>query len=496
MSNDKSSGTVDESNAALQRLLESLPLKFTPDYIKNAIVPAYLMGIYDAGSLPLPMISVSLSKQNALPYYLWGCLYDNWEPPTTSSAEEGTTLFLTGLENRGDDNLRKRIYFSALTPDLYEPMYRDKVTMYFNRLLAPHNAGKPFIQLYLDTFFDLYWDLHVGVTGDAIPPEVRQIGTSFNTVLSYEDPREEIVYDNYMIVRELRSQLNDWINDRVNDVLDGETPNPEKTFVYYWLQNAAGNEQYFSQQDITFECFHNFVALSQWAHTLYGIISYLGEDGNTEVRSSFAKIMSGEFDQAGNTPYTPLNRFVMELFRLYSPNAASISTLTSPKKLDKIEAAQHNYISVPHKETSVDPSHWTNPEQFDPDRYLTVPTSAQINEEKIKEMGFAQCPFKITTFKVEDGRDVGLTNSGFGTVYGAVDSKPMPVCDYAGFAPFGFGYRRCPGEQLTQKVFEDFLRKMWTDKIEFVNLQLPNPKEVPAGPGTVVPDKYGFTIRV
>jgi hypothetical protein len=48
-----------------------------------------------------------------------------------------------------------------------------------------------------------------------------------------------------------------------------------------------------------------------------------------------------------------------------------------------------------------------------------------------------------------------------------VDGTPLPVCDYAGFAPFDFGYRRCPGEQLTIQVFEDFLRKVWRDKITF-----------------------------
>ena len=86
----------------------------------------------------------------------------------------------------------------------------------------------------------------------------------------------------------------------------------------------------------------------------------------------------------------------------------------------------------------------------------------------------------------------GLTNSGFGTVFGVVDGKPLPVCDYAGFAPFGFGYRRCPGEQLTIQVFEDFLRKVWRDKITFRKLNLPNPGRVPIGPNAVIDDNIGF----
>ena len=75
---------------------------------------------------------------------------------------------------------------------------------------------------------------------------------------------------------------------------------------------------------------------------------------------------------------------------------------------------------------------------------------------------------------VTDGRKTGITNSGFGTVFAVTDGKPSPVCDYAGFAPFGFGYRRCPGEQLTIDVFADFLRKVWHDKIVFQNSQSAN----------------------
>jgi cytochrome P450 len=150
------------------------------------------------------------------------------------------------------------------------------------------------------------------------------------------------------------------------------------------------------------------------------------------------------------------------------------------------------YIISPHTTTSFDPKHWTNPQQFDPGRYRDVPTSAQVDEAKSKQIGFAKCPFDLTTMKVADGRNAAMANSAFGTVFGVVDGKPLPVCDYAGFAPFGFGYRRCPGEQLTIQVFEDFLRKVWRDKIVFHSLNLPNPQQVPIGPSAVIDDNVTF----
>jgi hypothetical protein len=72
------------------------------------------------------MIDVTLSKENALPYDLWGMLSETWKP----NAEQGVTVFLQALEKRGPDNRRKRIYMSAVTPDLYRPMYGDKVDQF------------------------------------------------------------------------------------------------------------------------------------------------------------------------------------------------------------------------------------------------------------------------------------------------------------------------------------------------------------------------------
>jgi len=69
--------------------------------------------------------------------------------------------------------------------------------------------------------------------------------------------------------------------------------------------------------------------------------------------------------------------------------------------------------------------------------------------------------------------------------------KPLS-CAYAGFARFGFGYRRCPGKQWTIWVFEEFLRKISRDEIVSRKLNLTNPGQVPVGPNVVIREDLGF----
>jgi hypothetical protein len=490
----------DQIQNAVRRFRETIPPNFDRDYVENAVIPFFLTSFYEDQRPMLPMVGVNFSKENALPYDLWGLITRDWRP----TPEDGVTVFLQGLEKRGPNNLRKRIYFSGVTPDLYQPMYSPKVVAFFDKLMDQQFAGKPFMRHYLDYYFDLYWDLHLGVTGNAIPIEVRQIGESFNTVLAYRNPLLPITHENYMIVRERLDFLKSWIDDRLADIESGKTKNPEKTIAWYWLKNA-GDGSHFAKKDVAFECFHNFVALSQWGNSIFGIMSRLSEDGgDPAVQASFQKTMSGElFDSAaGPAAYSPLELFVMELFRVISPNGGSISAIAdarrsaygaSPQETFGVPLERHSYISTPHTSTSMDPVHWKDPNAFDPTRYLRVPTSAEITEDRCRQIGLARCPFDITNFEVADGRKTNIANSGFGTVFAVVDGKSRPVCDYAGFAPFGFGYRRCPGEQLTINVFEDFLRKVWRDKIVFRRLNLPNPGEVPIGPNAVIADDLGFT---
>jgi hypothetical protein len=89
------------------------------------------------------MIDLPLTKQDAIPWDFWGMLYEDWKP----TPSDGVTVFLEGLENRGDNNLRKRIYFTGVTPDLYAPKYQAKVVDFFDKLLDPKFADKPFMRL-------------------------------------------------------------------------------------------------------------------------------------------------------------------------------------------------------------------------------------------------------------------------------------------------------------------------------------------------------------
>jgi cytochrome P450 len=158
-------------------------------------------------------------------------------------------------------------------------------------------------------------------------------------------------------------------------------------------------------------------------------------------------------------------------------------------------ADRHVYAITVLKPASFAPSQWEDPQEFNPDRYINAPTASHIGESEAKAIGFAKCPFGKTTFPVSDGRKAEIANSAFGTVFGVVDGKPLPICDHAGYAPFGFGYRRCPGEQLNVAVFGDFIRTVWASKIEFELLAIPNPAKLPAWPVIVIDDNIGFSRR-
>ena len=95
-----------------------------------------------------------------------------------------------------------------------------------------------------------------------------------------------------------------------------------------------------------FEVFHNFVALSQWGNTIYNIMLKLAKDtGDPDARAWFKKTMEGDPDNAAGNAFTPLERFVMELFRTITPNGGSISALAETRTPP---FERHGYMVTPH----------------------------------------------------------------------------------------------------------------------------------------------------
>jgi cytochrome P450 len=195
-------------------------------------------------------------------------------------------------------------------------------------------------------------------------------------------------------------------------------------------------------------------------------------------------------DASDGGAFTPLERFVMELFRVINANDGSGSVPMNVRR--ELDDSTFNGVVTPHGPASMSSLHWKNPAEFDPDRYKTVPLTSDDGETRSKAAGLAKCPFDHSEFAVKDGRDVKITNSPFGADYPVVDGVAHPLADTAGYSPFGFGYRRCPGELMTVEFMKEFLRRVWSKKLSFTTLDIENPDLVPTNPKNVLIDNIAF----
>jgi len=79
--------------SAVEKLRKQFHAQFDAAYVENVIVPHFLVSVYDGQRPVLPMIGVELTKENALPYDLWGLLSETWKP----DPGQGVTVFLQVL---------------------------------------------------------------------------------------------------------------------------------------------------------------------------------------------------------------------------------------------------------------------------------------------------------------------------------------------------------------------------------------------------------------
>jgi hypothetical protein len=68
------SSVPDKILAAFQRFRETIPANFDHEYVEKAVKPFFLTSFYEGERPMIPVIDVTFSKENALPYDLWGLI--------------------------------------------------------------------------------------------------------------------------------------------------------------------------------------------------------------------------------------------------------------------------------------------------------------------------------------------------------------------------------------------------------------------------------------
>jgi len=500
----------ERTAAQLERILRRrLPKTFTKDedYFNNVILRSYQVLRHATTELTLPMVSTDFQKKDALPAFMMGLLWDDWERNDTDSS----TVFLENLADRGTNNAKKKTYFSALTPDLYQEQYRVKIEAFCQSLLSPNNAGKPLLSLYEERYLELFWDLHLQVKPEDIPDFAKKIGLEFINCWAIFNPLDfndlessKEFKKSYQYVREHRTALKEWINGRV-ETIKACPENYNDSFVKYWFENDPENN--FETADVTFECFHNFIALSQWGNTFYKFVDLLRTDNTSAtaqaVQTKFNEVFSAEVTK-DDKGFTDLDYLVLELFRVSLPNGGSISRYYGENpsgssiadKADELVVQTHYHPAnspTLWEDSVAIPNSTLNNAPFNPDRYKNVPLAHEVDEEALKKAGaLAKCPFDHSSLETADGRSI--ENNAFGTTFAKTsEGKTCPMVETAGFSPFGFGYRRCPGEMLTVEVFKTILTEVNNYNVSFYELMpAEDAEKIAIAPGTILSDNLAM----
>ena len=248
---------------------------------------------------------------------------------------------------------------------------------------------------YLESYFDLYWDLHLGVKGDAIPQRVqadrRKLQHRPGLSRSHPEDRLRQLHDGPPEPR-LTSRRGSTTGSPTSERQD---PEPEKTFAWYWLKNG-GEGEYFAHKDVVFEVLPQFRGAQPMGQ--HAVQHHAQARPPTpaipDTRTGSRRPWKADPDDADGQP-SP--RSSASSWNCSAPSRRTAEAFRRWRRSGHRPISGTATSSAPHTSTSLDPVHWTNPDDFDPDRYNTAPTSHEIDEAQVEQIGFAKCPFDQTS---------------------------------------------------------------------------------------------------
>lgn len=163
------------------------------------------------------------------------------------------SVFLTNLEDRGNDNYRKKVYMTALTTNIMEN-YSEKIDIFLNETLAGFiTYGKPVLSSFKTSLINFFLAIHIGY--DQYPDYVFKYFETFIDIIGFGDPNrpgrdEAMIFGNSVVgkVREYFATRNNIIKD------SGD----KTTLLHYWHQAGLAAE------GLVMEAIHNIIAFSQF----------------------------------------------------------------------------------------------------------------------------------------------------------------------------------------------------------------------------------------
>lgn len=436
----------------------SPPINLTPQQLAGAGLPNY--NSYDKFR----------SVQEGVGFFI----YTNFSAQAPDDPK--SSVFLTNLANRGPDNFRKKVYIAALLTRVL-PFYQEKMQNFIDTVYAGWTEyNKPLLSSFKPALVKFFLDIHVGVNDH--PQYVLDYFDSFGEFIGYADFTMPSLYTSHVNFK----RVSEYMRQRAIAVIDADDTS---TITYWW--NKAG----FYPDNLVFEMVHNIVAFNQFNNIMFllarDMITGTPTAGGPSIQYNFI----GQYAAATNDQ-DRLN-VVREMYRLLVPNGISFSFLNQfppvPNQPPTQSRHVHQLIMLMNsaRAANLDPSNpanWAVYYNWDLTKYAQYNTTLySVNcppgTPSVDSSSFdptqPSLPEVLVSKSPVDGETVIDNCNPLATpVY------PLPI-----YAPFGLGYRRCPGELFVYQITQMMLQR-------FANLHFylgPPPPEKPAigvAPFTVV----------
>lgn len=375
--------------------------EYFDSFPKNEIIPYYSPLFDNALLLKKDIQNIfhqdNTSKENSLPYLI--NMFTT--PHSLLGTWLGDSIFRTDYHKRGENNRYKEVYMEALKQKNLEN-YRNVIIQQLSKYLDKPGELS-FFDFCQNINIELTYLIHFGFlpSKEDYKGSIRFINAVKDHAIDYTSIHKQIL------------NLPGFYQRTLNYI---RNTNNETTMIGVWNRHGK-----LSKESIFMEFIHNILGMAiNWTNLTYlyiknhsqGIVSNIPKD--EEMKKAY----------------------IYECFRFLLPVRFTGSHINKPEEYN-LPNSSNNIFIHDLKVYTQNPNYFgSNPEHFLPQRMENHLKDTVSSKGKCPFSGFFETPNEA---KVVCG---------------------MELFEKEGYLPFGYGYRRCPGEHLSMIFLEEMANKM------------------------------------